>query len=112
MHSTDRSRPTAESEGGAESHPSDREQGASVTDLQGDEPATRCPYCDRPFRERRLEALHRGFDHPDRLSDRERAAFERAYLAERPAVRRYRLFALGALILGYFGLLFVYAIVL
>ena len=104
MHPTDRSRSTADTDGEAASHPE--------TDLRDDDPAARCPYCDRPFRERRLETLHRGFDHPDRLSDRERAAFERAYLEERTAVRRVRLLALGAVVLGYFGLLFVYAIVL
>ncbi|ELZ14158.1 hypothetical protein C477_20970 [Haloterrigena salina JCM 13891] len=104
MHPTDRSRSTADTDGGAASH--------AEIDLQGDEPAARCPYCDRAFRERRLEALHRGYDHPDRLSDRERAAFERAYLEERPTVRRVRLLALGTVVLGYFGLLFVYAIVL
>lgn len=101
---TDRSRPTADTDGGTASHP--------AADLRGDDPAARCPYCDRPFRERRLEELHRGFDHPDRLSDRERAAFERAYLEERTAVRRYRLLALGAVVLGYFCFLFVYALVL
>ena len=80
--------------------------------VRGDEPAACCPYCDRPFREQRFETLHRGLAHPERLSDRERAAFERAYLEEETAVRRYRLFALGAVILCYFGFLFVYAIVI
>ncbi|NUB91442.1 hypothetical protein HTZ84_10950 [Haloterrigena sp. SYSU A558-1] len=104
MHPTDRSRSTADTDGGAASH--------AEIDLRGDEPAARCPYCGRPFRERRLEALHRGFDHPDRLSDRDRAAFERAYLEERTEIRRYRLLALGAVILCYFCFLFVYALVL
>jgi hypothetical protein len=80
--------------------------------LEGrDEPPVRCPYCDRPFRRDRYERLHRGRVHPDRLSDRERAAFERAVRAEDAAIRRFRLYLLGVLVLSYFGLAFVYAFV-
>ena len=81
------------------------------TVVRGDEPAARCPYCDRPFRERRLETLHRGREHPDRLSADEREAFERAYQSERRELRRFRLLALGAVILCYFGFLLLYAVV-
>ena len=81
------------------------------TVVRGDEPSARCPYCGRPFREERLETLHRGLEHPDRLSDRERAAFERAYREEEAELRRFRLLALGAVIICYFSFLFVYAVV-
>ncbi|WP_049923107.1 DUF7410 domain-containing protein [Halopiger djelfimassiliensis] len=83
---------------------------AAGSDAEPTDPV-RCPYCDRPFRERRLETLHRGLEHPDRLSERERAAFERTSRAERVRIRRFRLLAVGALVLLYFCLLFVYAIV-
>ncbi|MGQ3412178.1 DUF7410 domain-containing protein [Natrinema sp. LN54] len=75
------------------------------------EPPARCPYCDRPFRRERYERLHRGLEHPDRLSDRERAAVERAAREEHTAMRRFRLYALGVLVLLYFGLLILAAFV-
>lgn len=79
--------------------------------VRGDEPVARCPYCDRPFHSERLRTLHCGLEHADRLSVRERAAFERAYLAEGAEIRRVRLYALGAVVLLYFTMLFLYAIV-
>lgn len=79
--------------------------------IRGDESPVRCPYYGQPFHERRLRTLHCGLEHPDRLSDRERAAFERAYLEEGAEIRRFRLYALGTLILIYFLMLFLYAFV-
>ncbi|WP_235920859.1 DUF7410 domain-containing protein [Natronorubrum halalkaliphilum] len=79
--------------------------------VRGGEPAARCPYCDHPFHDERLETLHRGLEHPTRIADRERAAFERAYLEEEAAIRRFRLQALGAVLLCYFSVLFLYAVV-
>ncbi|AGB32649.1 hypothetical protein C488_13318 [Natrinema pellirubrum DSM 15624] len=76
----------------------------------GDPPA-RCPYCGRPFRRVRYERLHRGRAHPARLSDRERAALERARRAESKTMRRVRLYAVGAVVVIYFGLLIVAAFV-
>jgi hypothetical protein len=76
-----------------------------------DEPPARCPYCDRPFRRARYESLHRGLEHRDRLSERERATVERAVREERAETRRFRLYALGVLVLLYFGLLIVAAFV-
>lgn len=80
-------------------------------DGRGDEPPARCPYCDRPFQRERYERLHRGLEHPDRLSDRERAAVERAVRDDYTALRRVRLYALGVLVLLYFGLLILAAFV-
>ncbi|WP_423999298.1 C2H2-type zinc finger protein [Haloarcula salina] len=70
-----------------------------------------CRYCGRPFAtESRLE-LHRGLDHPGDLDDDEVEAFRTAYEAEEEALATFRLRALGALVLLYFGLLMVYALV-
>ncbi|WP_254764243.1 DUF7410 domain-containing protein [Natrinema marinum] len=80
-------------------------------DGRADESTARCPYCDHPFRRDRHEALHRGLEHPERLSDRERAAFERAVREEDGEIRRFRLYALGVLVLLYFGLLILAAFV-
>lgn len=81
------------------------------TDVRGDESPAHCPYCDRPFRRDRYERLHRGREHPDRLSDRERATVERLVRDEDAELRRFRLYALGVLVLLYFGLLIVAAFV-
>ncbi|MDF9745248.1 hypothetical protein NDI89_06570 [Natrinema sp. S1CR25-10] len=80
-------------------------------DARDDQSPVRCPYCDRPFRRDRYESLHRGREHPDRLSDRERAVFERAARSERAELRRFRLYALGTLVALYFGLLITAAFV-
>lgn len=70
-----------------------------------------CPHCDRPFPESRLLTLHLGLEHWNRLDEDQRAAFESAYREERVEIRRFRLLALAAVILLYFCLLFVYAVV-
>ncbi|QSW98281.1 DUF7410 domain-containing protein [Haloterrigena alkaliphila] len=116
MSASDRRRESADSpRREADGSPTER---ASAVDerpavaVGADEPAARCPYCGLPFHEERLETLHRGLEHPASLSDRERAAFERAYREEDADVRRFRLLALGAVVLCYFCLLFVYAVIL
>ncbi|MFC6717298.1 C2H2-type zinc finger protein [Natrialbaceae archaeon GCM10025810] len=71
----------------------------------------RCPYCDRPFRTRRLRTLHAGLEHPERLTDDQREAFESASREDDAAIRRFRVKALGMVVLSYFSFLFVYAVV-
>lgn len=69
-----------------------------------------CKYCGRAFPTEDLRALHRGQEHADRLNEDERAAYEAAYEAETDALRRYRLNAVAALVLLYFGFLYAYAL--
>jgi hypothetical protein len=71
--------------------------------------AVRCSYCGRPFAAEQLLALHRGLAHGESLNDAEREAFVEATAAERADIRRFRIVALGALVVLYFGLLFGYA---
>ena len=73
--------------------------------------ARECEYCGAVFADDELLALHRGHDHADRLTDDQQAAFEDAYEEEQGEIRRFRLKALGALVLLYFGFLMVYAVV-
>lgn len=75
------------------------------------ETAHDCPYCDRPFPDRRLLILHLGVDHGDHIDDDELADFEDAYDEEGDELRRYRIAAVGLLVLLYFGLLIIYAVV-
>ena len=71
----------------------------------------RCPYCDRRERTRELLALHVGEAHWDSATDAERYRYREAYSAESEALWRYRLLAVGALVILYFGFLFAYAVV-
>lgn len=70
-----------------------------------------CHYCGRPFAREEWLALHRGVEHPNQLNDREATAFREAYDAEESELGNFRLRALGALILLYFCLLMIYALV-
>lgn len=69
-----------------------------------------CQYCGAPFATEEYLTLHRGLDHYGALDEAEREAFERAYDDEQAAIGRFRIVALGALVLLYFGLLFAYAV--
>lgn len=84
------------------------EQASSVI---ADENAAVCGYCGRPFVRETQLSLHRGLDHPDALTDDERAAFEAAHAAESEAIRLFRLKAILALVVVYFGFLIVFALV-
>jgi hypothetical protein len=70
----------------------------------------RCRVCDRTFPSARLLALHRGVRHPNELDEEEVAAYREAYADEQSELRSIRLRALGALVLLYFGFLFLFAI--
>ncbi|WP_336002524.1 C2H2-type zinc finger protein [Halorientalis halophila] len=75
----------------------------------GDEPVV-CTHCGAPFADADLLALHRGIEHAAALDEAEREAFDDAYEAESEALRLFRLQALGALVMLYFGLLMAYAV--
>lgn len=76
-----------------------------------DVPVYECRYCGRPFaRESHLD-LHRGLEHPADLTDDEVEAFRTAHADEEESLGTFRLKALGSLVLLYFGLLMVYALV-
>lgn len=74
-------------------------------------PVHACVYCDRPFSTERSLALHRGLAHGERLTTAEREAYDGALADERDDLRHFRLVALAALVLVYFGFLFTYAFV-
>jgi len=80
----------------------------SGTDDDGD--AT-CEHCGERFPAERLRDLHRGLEHYDDLDADGREAYEAAYEAETESLRSFRLRALAALVLLYFGFLMTYAVV-
>jgi len=81
------------------------------TDVPPDAAAHTCEHCGRPFADEEYLALHRGLDHPADLSATERAAFDDAREREAEKLQRFRLLALGALVVLYFGFLMTYAVV-
>ncbi|WP_228546448.1 C2H2-type zinc finger protein [Halegenticoccus tardaugens] len=87
--------------------PNPAQTGATVPD---GEQAYECPDCGRPFAREKHLALHRGLDHAGSLDEAEREAFYEAYDEEEAEIRRFRIVALGALVLVYFGFLFAYAV--
>jgi hypothetical protein len=86
-----------------------------VTDdyrVPADAPRHDCERCGAAFASERHLALHRGLTHGDEgLTASERAAFDDARATEESELRRYRIVALGVLVLVYFALLFAYALV-
>lgn len=87
------------------------ESATAAYDVPDDESVYDCAYCGRPFARESWLALHRGLEHPGDLDDDEITAFRGAHAEEEDALRIFRLKALGALILLYFGLLMIYALV-
>jgi len=80
-----------------------------MTDPDGPHP---CPYCERRFAREEWRALHLGRAHADRLDEGERESVRAAREQEAEALRLFRLQALVALVLLYFGFLIVYAVVI
>lgn len=70
-----------------------------------------CPYCRRPEPTGQLLVLHVGEEHWEQATERERDRYRTAYEAESEALWRFRLIAVGALVVIYFGFLFTYSIV-
>ena len=68
-----------------------------------------CPRCGAAFARERHRDLHLGQTHEGSLSAEEHEAYERAEAAEREELRLFRLKALAALVLVYFGFLILYA---
>jgi len=81
------------------------------TDVPPDATAHVCERCGRPFTDETYLALHRGLDHPSTLSTAEREAFDAARSEEEESLQRFRLLALGGLVVLYFGFLMTYAVV-
>ena len=68
-----------------------------------------CPHCGEAFARERHRDLHLGQAHDEVLSAAEREDHEAAVESEREDLRLFRLKALAALVLVYFGFLMLYA---
>ncbi|WP_256299102.1 DUF7410 domain-containing protein [Haloarchaeobius salinus] len=83
----------------------------SETDVPAGVTAHRCPYCDRPFRRAEQCTLHVGLEHYDRMTEAEEDAFREVYESEEEELGLYRLKLVGGLVVVYFGMLLLYAVV-
>jgi len=70
-----------------------------------------CERCGERFPSERLRDLHRGLEHYADLGADERSAYEAAYESETEDLHSFRLRALAALVVLYFGFLMTYAVV-
>ncbi|MFC7153995.1 hypothetical protein ACFQPA_00810 [Halomarina halobia] len=82
------------------------------TDVPDGASPARCPYCDRPFPDERLRALHVGERHARECTDEERAAAAAAADDEADDLFVYHLKVIAAIVLVVFGLAYTYAFVL
>ena len=82
-----------------------------AVEVPADAAVHECPDCGRPFETADYLALHRGLAHADSLSQTDHEAFDDARETEAAAIRRFRLKALGVVVVVYFVLLMVYALV-
>ena len=80
-------------------------------DVPEDAPEFECRHCGRPFARAEWLHLHKGLDHTGQLDDGEVAAFRDAHDTEEAQLGSFRLQALGALVVIYFCLLMIYALV-
>ena len=83
----------------------------SAYDVPPDTPVHRCPDCGAPFPSEDDRWLHRELVHPEAIDEADREALAAAREREETALRRFRLKALGAVVVLYFLLLMVYALV-
>ena len=80
-------------------------------DVPDDAETYDCDHCGRPFAREEWLALHRGLAHPAALDEEEVTAFRAAHDEEESQLGNFRLRALGALVVVYFCLLMIYALV-
>jgi len=78
---------------------------------EGEEPAARCRYCDRPFRDERLHALHLGEAHPEACSDDERERYEAIYDEENHDLFTFHVKVVVTLLVTYFVFTYLYGFV-
>lgn len=79
---------------------------------RGEEPAARCPHCDRPFRTERLRDLHVVECHPDEATDEERERYETAREDEDDELFVFHLKIVAAIVAVVMGYVYLYGFVL
>ena len=78
----------------------------------GEEPAARCPYCERPFRAERSRDLHVGEAHAGEANDDERERYEAAEEDEDDDLFVFHLKVVAAIVAVIMGYVYLYGFVL
>lgn len=90
-----------------------RDLPADVYDVPADEePAARCPHCDRPFRRERFRDLHVGEVHLAEASEAELDRYEEADDAEDDDLFVFHLKIVAAIVAVIMGYVYLYGFVL
>jgi len=79
---------------------------------EGETPAARCPYCDRPFTSEHARDLHVGETHSEALTEAEADAYEVALETERDDLWLFHARAVVALGVTYATTVILYMVVL
>ena len=78
----------------------------------GEEPAARCPYCERPFRAERSRDLHVGEAHLAEAAEEEIDRYEAASEAEEDDLFVFHLKIVAAIVVVIMGYVYLYGFVL
>lgn len=81
-------------------------------EIPDDADPVRCPYCNRPFRSKQLQALHLDETHPDEISERQAEEIATAQDTEADAMFVFHLKVIGALVLVFMFFAYLWAFVL
>lgn len=76
-----------------------------------EEPAARCPYCDRPFKSTEYATFHVGVSHPEECTEAERDRFEEARDDEEYDLFTFHVKATVGVLFTYFMFTFMYALI-
>lgn len=80
------------------------------TTVPTDETPVVCPYCGFELVDDEQYQLHLGLEHYAALTEDQQDAFRETYTDEETALNRFRIIALGWLVVLYFGFLVIYAL--
>ncbi len=80
------------------------------TDVPANATPIVCEHCGFELTDEKQYRLHLGLEHYGQLSEADRQTFRETYHEEEADLNRFRIIALGALVMLYFGFLIVYAL--
>jgi hypothetical protein len=93
-----------------ESHTQPTTKPQPETRVPDDETPQVCPYCGFKLPTDDQYRLHLGLNHYAQLDQADQQAFRESYRQEADALTRFRIIALGGLVMLYFGFLLIYAL--
>ncbi len=89
---------------------SDADRQLPETDVSPDATPIVCEHCGFELKNEKQHRLHLGLEHYGQLSEGDRETFRETYHEEEAELNRFRIIALGGLVVLYFGFLIIYAL--